>query len=433
MGTHVTTRIPGSGPGAGSARSFKRAARSAVAAVVVVAVFGFALPRFASAGAVWHAIGHVGWRGAALLAAVASWNLVTYWLVWMAAVPNLGLRRAALLAQAPTAVANTVPAGSYVAVALTYSMLRSWGHRRSSATLAMVVTGVWNNFAKLALPVVALAALAIDGDVDTPRVVAAILGLGGLAAAVAVFAAAMRTDAAAARVAGVAAAVATPVLRLLRRPAPRGWDVAMRRFRARAGGLLAARWRLLTATTVVGHLSLFFVLLASIRTTGIPAAEVSGAEVLAVFAFARLATAVPFSPGGLGVVELALTTGLVAAGGARAPVVAAVLVYRALTYLLQIPLGAAAYLVWRRTARRAAPAPATQTVTVGSGADRLGFVVDGRPVVLPINDALDGNDVVIRADPGTKLASAPWADGDELASIRVRTVRPTEPTGEEPA
>jgi len=369
MDTSLTRDDDGAAPGRTPSRLLRRAARTTVAVGVVVAVFGFALPRFASAGAVWHAVGHVGWRGAALVAAVASWNLVTYWLVWMAAVPNLGLRRAALVAHAPTAVANTVPAGSYLAVALTFSMLRSWGHRRSAATLAMVITGMWNNFAKLALPVVALAALAIDGDVDAPRVVAAILGVGGLAAAVAVFAAAMRTDAAASRVARVAAAVATPVLRLFRRPAPRGWDVAMRRFRARAGDLLAARWRRLTAATVVGHLSLFLVLLASVRTTGVPAAEVSGAEILAVFAFARLATAVPFSPGGVGVVELALTTGLVTAGGARAPVVAAVLVYRALTYLVQIPLGATAYLVWRRTAPDADPRPAPESVTVDLDAD----------------------------------------------------------------
>lgn len=367
MDTVVATQVPGAGPGARSARSLKQAARAAVAVGVVVAVFGFALPQFTSAGEVWHAVGHVGWRGAAMLAASAVWNLVTYWLVWMAAVPNLGLRRAALIAQAPTAVANTVPAGSYVAVALTYSMLRSWGHRRSSATLAVVITGAWNNFAKLALPVVALVALAIDGDVDGPRVIAAIVGLGGLAAVVAMFAAAMHTDAAAARVARVAARVATPVLRLLRRPAPRGWDVAMRRFRVRAGALLASRWHLITIATVVGHLSLFLVLLASVRTTGIPAGAVSGAEVLAVFAFARLATAVPLSPGGLGVVELALTTGLVAAGGERAPVVAAVLVYRALTYLLQIPLGAAAYLVWRRTAGRAEVAPGAVPSTPAAG------------------------------------------------------------------
>ena len=40
------------------------------------------------------------------------------------------------------------------------------------------------------------------------------------------------------------------------------------------------------------------------------------AEALAVFAFARLLTAIPFTPGGLGVIELALITGLV--GGGRA-------------------------------------------------------------------------------------------------------------------
>lgn len=366
----MVVNADGAGPRRQSPGQLQRAARVALAVAVAVAVFGFALPRFASAAEVWHAIGHVGWRGAALLAITASWNLVTYWLVWMAAVPNLGLRRAALVAHAPTAVANTVPAGSYVAVALTYSMLRSWGHRGSSATLAMVITGVWNNFAKLALPVVALAALAIDGDVDAPRVVAAILGLGGLAAAVAVFAAAMRTDAAASRVARVAATTATPVLRAIGRPAPSGWDLALRRFRARA--LLAARWHLLTAATLVGHVSLFLVLLASLRATGVSAAEVGAAEALAVFAFARLATAVPFSPGGLGVVELALTTGLVAAGGGRAPVVAAVLVYRALTYLLQVPLGGAAYVLWRRTVRRAGARPAGWEGAVASKAAGIG-------------------------------------------------------------
>ena len=347
-------------PGDASARSPKprqRTARVVVAVVIAVAVFGFALPRFASAADVWHAIGHVGWRRGALLAVVAGWNLVTYWLVWMAAVPNLGLARAALVSQAPTAVANTVPGGSYVAVALTYSMLRSWGLRRSAATLAMVVTGMWNNFAKLALPIVALAALAIGGDVDAPRVAAAAVGLGGLIAAVVVIAAAMRSDATASRVAGLAAAAVAPLLRVLHRPAPYGWDIAVRRFRGRAGSLLADRWHRLTAATLVGHLSLFFVLLTALRATGVAAGEVGAAEVLAVFAFARLATAVPFSPGGLGVVELALTTGLVAAGGQEAPVIAGVLVYRALTYLLQIPLGGLAYVLWRRAVRRAGALP----------------------------------------------------------------------------
>jgi uncharacterized membrane protein YbhN (UPF0104 family) len=56
-----------------------------------------------------------------------------------------------------------------------------------------------------------------------------------------------------------------------------------------------------------------------------------------------------------------LIGGLVAAGGARPQVVAAVLVYRALTWLLPIPVGIGTYLWWRRrslvTPGKAAPTP----------------------------------------------------------------------------
>ena len=60
-----------------------------------------------------------------------------------------------------------------------------------------------------------------------------------------------------------------------------------------------------------------------------------------------LLTAIPFTPGGLGVVELALITGLAAAGGPRAEVAAAVLIFRALTYVLPIPIGLGSYVFWR--------------------------------------------------------------------------------------
>jgi len=71
---------------------------------------------------------------------------------------------------------------------------------------------------------------------------------------------------------------------------------------------------------------------------------------------ARLATAVPVTPGGVGVVEAVLIGGLVAAGGAKAEVVAAVLVFRALTWLLPIPVGVGTYLWWRKQSL----SPATQ-------------------------------------------------------------------------
>jgi putative heme transporter len=47
-------------------------------------------------------------------------------------------------------------------------------------------------------------------------------------------------------------------------------------------------------------------------------------------------------------VEAVLIGGLVAAGGPPGQVTAAVLVFRALTWLLPVPLGAVTYLIWRR-------------------------------------------------------------------------------------
>jgi putative heme transporter len=72
------------------------------------------------------------------------------------------------------------------------------------------------------------------------------------------------------------------------------------------------------------------------------------AEVLAVFAFARLVTAIPITPCGAGLVEAALIAGLVGAGGGTSQVAAAVLIYRALTWALPILVGIGCYVWWRR-------------------------------------------------------------------------------------
>jgi uncharacterized protein (TIRG00374 family) len=144
-----------------------------------------------------------------------------------------------------------------------------------------------------------------------------------------------------------------------------GWERATTKFRDRTALLLRARWHWITLATVVSHLSLFLILLLALRFVGVDGDQVSAVEALAVFAFARLLTAVPFTPGGLGVIELALITGLAAAGGPRALVAAAVLVFRALTYVLPIPIGLGTYVFWRRNRswrREPNTAPRTELV-----------------------------------------------------------------------
>jgi uncharacterized membrane protein YbhN (UPF0104 family) len=65
---------------------------------------------------------------------------------------------------------------------------------------------------------------------------------------------------------------------------------------------------------------------------------------------------VPITPGGLGVVELGLTTALVGFGGDQVEVVAAVLVYRVATVLPTLAVGLLAGVTWKRYRPRYLPA-----------------------------------------------------------------------------
>src|SRR5215203_2540341 len=323
----------------------RRIVQVVLSLVLVVAIFYYLL-RGIDLATVWAEITALTWLELATLVAIAAWNLCTYALVWMAVTPGLSFWRAMGMTQATTAVANTIPAGvgAAIGIGLTYTMLGSWGYSRSRTTTAVLVSGVWNSFIKLGLPVLALA----------------LVGIAGLAAAVVMFALMLRSEEMARRFGLLAGRVASRLLRLLRRPAVAGWELATVKFRSRTVGLVQRRWLAITVTSLVSHLSLYLVLLVTLRHVGVSDAEVSWAEVLAVFAFARLATAIPLTPGGAGFVEAVLIGGLVAAGGAKPQVVAAVLVYRALTWLLPIPVGIGTYLWWRR---RSLVAPGTQAPT----------------------------------------------------------------------
>ena len=346
-------------PAAGRRSRTRLVVQGVLSLVLVVAIFYFLRQKFDLAQT-WAAITAMTWLELATLGLLAAWNLCTYAFVWMSVTPGLGFWRAMLMTQATTAVANTVPGGSAIGIGMTYSMLGSWGYSRSRTTTAVLVSGVWNSFIKLGMPVLALALVALQGGATGRRVIAALLGIAGLVAAIVVFALMLRSQEQAHRFGLLAGRIASRLLRLVRRPPVQGWELATVRFRTRTLELLEHGWVPITAATLVSHLSLYLVLLACLRAVGVSDAEVSWAQVLVVFAFMRLITIVPFTPGSVGVVELLLIAPLVAAGGDREQVTAAVLVYRALTWGLQIPVGVACYLWWRRSQRR------TQPVTAGT-------------------------------------------------------------------
>jgi uncharacterized membrane protein YbhN (UPF0104 family) len=325
----------------------KRLIQVAISLVLVVAIFVFAIPKIADYSAVWKTITSLTWLEITTLVVAMVFNLFTYWFANMAALPGLSLGQSAVLTQTTTSVANTLPAGGAIAVGLTFEILRSWGFGAQATTLYIGVTGVWNIFVKLALPVLALALLALTGGASPALIVASLIGLGVLAVAVTMFVLVLRSKEAARRVGERIGKIVSWFRRLFRKEPVTTFGERAVEFRKRTIQLVAGRWIRLTVTTVLSHLALWLVLLLSLRHVGISEQEVSTMQTLAVFAFGRLLGAIPITPGGLGVIELGYIGGLAAAGGNHAQVVAAVLLFRVLTYGIQIPIGGFTYMVWR--------------------------------------------------------------------------------------
>jgi uncharacterized protein (TIRG00374 family) len=335
----------------------RRTVNIVISVAVSVGLLVGVLPAIADFSEVWALIRSLTWLQVVVLLAFAGWNLMTYQFVTMAAIPGLSLGKAFMVGQISTAVSNTIPAGSALGIGVTYAMFTAYGYSAMEIGLAVALTGLWNLFVKLGLPIVALAIVALGGDRNPALLTAALAGVVALVGAVGVLVLVVRSRALAGRIGDVLGAMATRLTRPFRMGPFDDWGPRFQRFRARTAELLEHRWHWLTATSLLSHLSLFGLLLASLRILGVDAADVSWAEALAAFALVRLVTALPITPGGLGVVELGMTAALVLAGGAETEVVAAVLVYRALTYALQIPVGLGCWVAWKLVSRATATAP----------------------------------------------------------------------------
>lgn len=317
--------------------------------------FAWALPRFADYGQVWASLEGIRPGVVPVLVVVAALNLVSPSLSQVAALPGLRLREAVAVDWTTTTVTNLVPGGSALAIGLTWSMYRSFRLTSSAIARSVVVTGVWDTLVKLGTPLPAALWLATQRPVGPALVQAAVVG--GMLFAVAVGL-------------GVAVLAGPAPARLLGRLVDRlplvgtGWPERLAALRTDTLGLLGERGLALTVTTVAGHANLYLLLVVCLRAVGVDRPVLGWAPVLAAFAFGRLVTALPVTPGGLGVMEVGLVGALSAVGQApEAPLVAAVLLFRFLSFALPLPLGLGGWLWWnaRRTdpispARRPGPA-----------------------------------------------------------------------------
>jgi uncharacterized membrane protein YbhN (UPF0104 family)/phosphoserine phosphatase len=278
--------------------------------------------------------------------ALALANLASYWLVMAAVLPGLGVGRAGAVHLPANAISNVLPAGGAVATGLSIAALRRWDYEPWRVASASLVSGLWNNLAKLGTPLVALLAFALTGHVSTGDVALAALATLAMAGVALGVGAALRSERGAAMVGRRAADLLSAAARRLGRGPVTGWDETAVKVRRDIVEVVRDRWPLITAAMIVSHATLFAMFVNSLHAVGLGADQIGTAELLGIFALARTVSLVPLTPGSVGLLEVSLTASLTATGQDVDTVVAAVVLYRAATYVLPTVLGGVGVLGW---------------------------------------------------------------------------------------
>jgi len=346
---------PPAGPSAGRRRAW------VVAQVLLVAGFAYfgvqvvAANREELSGATdYLRRSSVVWVGCAVLAEVAAYAataLLQRRLLGAGKV-RVGVGPLAAIALAGNAINSSVPGGSAIAAVFAFRQFRRRGADEAVTTWVMVA---FASLAALTLAFVAVVGLLIsgpDGPVGglwlllIPLVIGPALGIAFLLRPRLLLPVASPVLAAVRRATGLLrrrpAEILVPLVERVEtvRPTPLDW--------AMSAAYALGNW---TADCLC--------LVAAFEAVGTP---VPWRGLLVAYGAAQVAANVPITPGGLGVVEGSLAVALVAYGGSTEGSVAAVLLYRIISFWATLPIGWLAWVALQVHGRRhpaASPSKAT--------------------------------------------------------------------------
>jgi putative heme transporter len=332
-----------------------------VTIVVLVVVFLGIFPQFASYQDAWTAIQGMTapWLVALLIACAV--NIFVYVWPFQAAIPGLRYWPGFSVRQTSYAISNGIPAvGGAIGLGVQYKMLESFGVGGAASAAGIAINTVWNLILTLALPIVSVILLVFTGQATKKAATLAAIGVGVIAVGGVLLALILRSDEEARRIGDFVERVLNWMLKLVHHPMELHVGDSLVKFRESTVDVIRGRWVLLTFTNLLMQLASFMVLFVALR--GIQVGEpthATFAEAFAAFAFGRLASFIPLTPGGLGTVDAAITGILSLFGASNSDALAADLVWRALTYIPQELIGLVTFLLWRaRQARRTMAAEA---------------------------------------------------------------------------
>jgi uncharacterized protein (TIRG00374 family) len=348
----------------------KQVTQGVLGMILAIVLVVWWLPRIAGTtwGAVFVTLGHVGFGSVLTLYALMCLGLWCYTFTLTGSLPGLRHGQALIVNLCGSSAGNFFPGGGAAGVAVSYAAFRTWGFSRRAISTSVIVTGVWNILARLILPVGALIALLVN-QTSLPRTVirGALIGAAAGLALLALFVAALASE----RVTRTVGRAVNRVLRPLHRWIKSVHEVAFDEFitdqRVRMVSVVRNGWAKMTFG-LAGYFAAFYVLFwLSMHVVGL---RMSFSDVFAAYAVGRLLSAIGITPGGIGVTESGAVAVLVAFGADPAQALAGTVLFSLYTHVMEVPLGAAAFLGWalsEKTAPTDNPDGPSATYNCGAG------------------------------------------------------------------
>ena len=248
------------------------------------------------------------------------------------------------------AFSRVVPGGLASGGSMSYQLLGRVGIPRTRIVTALTVTTLFSNAVLLALPALSLPGILQGALVDRALLRSVEVGIVVFLIILATGALLLFTDR---PLRAIGAGVQRARNRLRRRRPPMtGLPDSLVRERNMVRGVIGEKWWQALLFAAGNWLLDWGALLAALAAVG---ARPRASLVLIAYVVAALLGMLPFTPGGLGFVEVGLTAMLPLAGVGASSAALATLAYRLVSYWMPIPTGFAAYLVFRRRYRRGSP------------------------------------------------------------------------------
>jgi hypothetical protein len=208
---------------------------------VVLGVFAGILPRIADYSAVWATIRSLTWFELLSLFAITALHSIAVVPQMVASLPGLTLAQALSTIRLQPRCRTSSLGEAMFAAGVTYALFWSWGFADSAIALSALITFPWNTFFKLALPVVALAILAVQEEGSGGLMVASLAGLAVLAVAVLLLFTMRWRTTLTGQIGSLLGSVTSFLRRLIHKPPVGDWAEAAVRLRGEAVRLVGAR------------------------------------------------------------------------------------------------------------------------------------------------------------------------------------------------